>query len=168
MTLMHLRVPTQKHTKGQTLNFVRELPTNTQKPWLPPADKDSGHHDGPTSILSTSMSSSNHGRQPSRLVPSQSKRLSIGGPSMQCLFLTPLAFDIIQSDESSYFYVIGQFLPNQAYQSIICGIAGGDGDFQVQGGSRSWFIVKIILQRDVIPAAEYGETVCINIYANIY
>ena len=69
---------------------------------------------------------------------------------------------------SSYLHVIGRFLPNQVRQPIIYGMPGGVGDSQVKGGSRSGLIVKTILRRDVIPATGYGETVCINIYTNIY
>jgi len=136
--------------RTQVGGFVREFTTNTSKPWLPPADEDSGHHDGPTSTLSTSMSSSNHGRQPSRLVLSQSKRFMFGGTSKQGLLLSPLSALLRTADTWSYFHVIGWFLPNQGHQSIIYGMPGGAGDFQVQGGDRSRLIMKMILWLGVI------------------
>ena len=70
------------------------------------------------------------------------------------------------SDASSYFHIIGRFLPNRAHQPIIYGMPGGVGDFQVHGGSGSRLIVNKILRRDVIPAAVCGETIYVNIYNN--
>ena len=46
---------------------------------------------------------------------------------------------------SSLFNVFGQISAIKVNQSIIYDMAGGGGDFQVQGGDRSWLIMKMIL-----------------------
>jgi hypothetical protein len=67
---------------------------------------------------------------------------------------------------SSYLYVIGRFLPNQACQPIIYGMPGGVGDFRVHGGNRSRLIMRNTLWREVIPAAGRREAIYINVYTN--
>lgn len=57
-----------------------------------------------------------------------------------------------------YFNVIGQILPNQACEPIVHGMAGGDaGDFQVQGGDRSWSNMGNIVLLNNAWVAGHGE-----------
>ena len=63
-----------------------------------------------------------------------------------------------------YINVIGRIFPIRAIQSNIYGMAGGDGDFQVQRGSGSRLIMTNTVWRQAIQAAVLRETMYINIY----
>ena len=139
---------------------------NTGKPWLPPADKDSEHYDGRISNVSTPVLSWDHGEH-SGLLCSISIQVVIDWWSTYAEpNFDPLSAPSTMAGVSSYFHVIGEFLPIQAHPPIIYIMPGVVGDFQVHGGSRSQLIVKSILWREVIRAARRSETIYINIYNN--
>ena len=98
----------------------------------------------------------------------ESKRSLFAGLVLQSLFLTlaPVVVDLMLC--LLFLLVIGQIRVNRAHHTIIYGMPGGAGDFHLQGGRGSKFIIQIILWLDDIIAAECRETVCVIIDHNIY